>query len=561
MNTKKISVVCFILFFGFVGFAQTCYQLKSDPLGYNRDYISEVEPIACEIDQELGTNGQFKAFDYAVWSMMIPTFDGTDATLNGFLAEAKNASTYFINIVKIPASSPTIKEFYIDLSLPKSGIFQCLDESKILLIEQLVKGKMDAKLNSNLFNLGIPIREGLLELKRIIQLVKSGNCCPSDPEAIKQILAQRGYKPFNCNLLGVPTLRDNTQGGTRSTDVEDYANIDIDYQGQTLGSTAFLQTELSKLAILNLPAKGYITHNGNFCNNIFDQVANSLNANKTDYDIHWHLWDNPDPNGQDLLFEKMTNYNAYLEKTILDKLDDKYTTIDKCHGTNRVGRSGSTSVGKTVESWLIQLDYLNYNPNAVAEYAIPKAGKNGGWGYADLVDLTTLEIFEIKSSNEQIKGVEQVTKYLISATKECPRPPSVWKLGLNYPSFLRILPNPRNPAQVLIPRLTEPGVIVYDPQSNPNPPTVVTVPVDTWERIKRFMERLGRNPAEIDLEIARFLRENPDIATAIKTAAVTAGVVIIVGTIIEDVLTAGAGIADDWASFMVAYRLVKIAAL
>ena len=230
MKTRKISLIWLTLLISISSYSQNCYQLKRDPLGYDRNYVADVESIACEIDQELGTNGQFKAFDYAVWTMMIPTFDGTDATLNGYFSEAMNSVPYFINIVKIPASSPTIKEFYIDLSLPKTGAFQCLDESKILLIEQLVKGKMDAKLNSNLFNLGISIREGLLELKRIIQLVKSGNCCPSDPEAIKQILAQRGYKPFNCNLLGVPTLRDNTQGGARSTDVEDYVNIDIDYQ-------------------------------------------------------------------------------------------------------------------------------------------------------------------------------------------------------------------------------------------------------------------------------------------------------------------------------------------
>lgn len=561
MKTRKISLVWLILVLGINGYSQNCYQLKTDPLGYDRNYLSDVESIACEIDLELGTNGQFKAFDYAVWTMMIPTFDGTDATLNGYFSEAMNSAPYFINIVKIPASSPTIKEFYIDLSLPKTEAFQCLDESKILLIEQLVKGKMDAKLNSNLFNLGIPIKEGLQELKRIIQQVKSGNCCPSDPETIKQILAQRGYKSFNCTLLGIPAIRDDQKGGNRSSDIEDYANIDILFQGQTLGASNHLKSELSKLTLLNLPAKGYITHNGNFCNNIFEQVSNSFKSNYTDYDIHWHLWDNPDPNGQDLLFEKMTNYDAYLEKTVLDKLDDKYTTIDKCHGTNRVGRSGSTSVGKTVESWLIQLDYLTYNPNAVAEYAIPKAGKNGGWGYADLVDLTTLEIFEIKTEEELNKGIEQVGKYLANATKECPRPPSVWKLGLNYPSLLRILPNPRNPSQILIPRLATPGVIVYKSGTSPNPPIVVTVPVDTWERIKRFMERLGRNPASIDLEIARFLRENPDIAIALKTAAVTAGVVIIVGTIVEDILTAGAGIADDWASFMVAYRLVKVAAL
>jgi len=39
---------------------------------------------------------------------------------------------------------------------------------------------------------------------------------------------------------------------------------------------------------------------------------------------------------------------------------------------------------------------------------------------------------------------------------------------------------------------------------------------------------------------------NPDLVTYIKGAAIGAGVAIIVSTIIEDFLTLGAGIADDW---------------
>ncbi len=34
---------------------------------------------------------------------------------------------------------------------------------------------------------------------------------------------------------------------------------------------------------------------------------------------------------------------------------------------------------------------------------------------------------------------------------------------------------------------------------------------------------------------------------------------IIVGTILEDIITAGAGIADDWACFTLAYRIIRFA--
>jgi hypothetical protein len=49
------------------------------------------------------------------------------------------------------------------------------------------------------------------------------------------------------------------------------------------------------------------------------------------------------------------------------------------------------------------------------------------------------------------------------------------------------------------------------------------------------------------------------LVTYIKTAAIGAGVAIVVGTILEDIITAGAGIADDWACFVLSYRIIRFA--
>jgi hypothetical protein len=32
-----------------------------------------------------------------------------------------------------------------------------------------------------------------------------------------------------------------------------------------------------------------------------------------------------------------------------------------------------------------------------------------------------------------------------------------------------------------------------------------------------------------------------------------------VGTILEDIITAGAGVADDWACFVLSYRIIRFA--
>ncbi|MEI6584295.1 MAG: hypothetical protein WCO43_11975 [Chitinophagia bacterium] len=56
-----------------------------------------------------------------------------------------------------------------------------------------------------------------------------------------------------------------------------------------------------------------------------------------------------------------------------------------------------------------------------------------------------------------------------------------------------------------------------------------------------------------------FLKNNPEIVIYLKSAAVGAGVAIIVGTIVEDFLTAGVGISDDTQCFLLGYKLIRIA--
>jgi hypothetical protein len=55
--------------------------------------------------------------------------------------------------------------------------------------------------------------------------------------------------------------------------------------------------------------------------------------------------------------------------------------------------------------------------------------------------------------------------------------------------------------------------------------------------------------------------ENRDILFYLKTSAYGAATAIVVGTIVEDFVTRGLGISDDWASFAMAYRIVRVANL
>jgi hypothetical protein len=102
-------------------------------------------------------------------------------------------------------------------------------------------------------------------------------------------------------------------------------------------------------------------------------------------------------------------------------------------------------------------------------------------------------------------------------------------------------------------------VYKYERNLNPSPPPPVIIPLTTVQKFKHLIERLKQNFQQADKIIAEYLRDNGDLVTYIKTAAIGAGVAIVVGTILEDIITAGAGIADDWACFVLSYRIIRFA--
>lgn len=86
------------------------------------------------------------------------------------------------------------------------------------------------------------------------------------------------------------------------------------------------------------------------------------------------------------------------------------------------------------------------------------------------------------------------------------------------------------------------------------------IPDNVMDKIRNLIDKLKKFPAIPSYyEMQNFLDNNPSIKTLLKHTAVTAGIAILVATIVEDILTAGIGIADDVPSCMLAYRLVTIA--
>jgi hypothetical protein len=217
---------------------------------------------------------------------------------------------------------------------------------------------------------------------------------------------------------------------------------------------------------------------------------------------------------------------------------------------------------------MIQIDYMEQNQYyGNREYSIPYSGSSGQKpGYADIVNTLTNEIFEIKPDNPQGRaaGEAEVQNYVIKANLFCPilnaSISPIWRKGFGYQP--RYLNYPLNPTLSIEAKLTAPGVIVYDYVSR-NPATQpIVIPQNIADKLKRFLQEAAKNLNGITPEIILEILKKPEykeILIYIKTTVVGAVVAIFVGTIVEDFITAGAGMWNDVQSVLLAYKLIRIA--
>jgi len=247
-------------------------------------------------------------------------------------------------------------------------------------------------------------------------------------------------------------------------------------------------------------------------------------------------------------------------------------TVQQTHVSPRVSRQMNMACTETArwpgnyEHAAIESDYaVNVNPvGAALEFAIPGSGPGGGTGYADIVDLSTHAIYEIKTWLGKEQGRIEVLRYLNSAINECD-PDAPWHAGVAYPP--RVIPMTDNTEIVTQQYPDAPGVIVYWKRRRKRQPETEKVRVRqpmpatdrTWQdalrAIKKFLEDVVQGGLDAEAAAQRFLQENPWVQDFLIGAAIT----IVVATIIEDIVTLGAGLLDDPASMAAAFALVRIA--
>jgi hypothetical protein len=240
-----------------------------------------------------------------------------------------------------------------------------------------------------------------------------------------------------------------------------------------------------------------------------------------------------------------------------------------------------------IEHSLIEDDYVtNVNPGGGAlEYAIPQSGPNGGTGFADMVDLVGHKVYEIKTFVGAPGGVIEAARYAEKAQEHCapPIPQMPWSVGNDYPAHT--IPMNTNDELVVQQYPEFSGVVVYykrrrrrvtEPLPVPLPVPVtapdqqsaedrnrrtnpqqqpVLIPQPAMQQIREFLRQVVESAQNAEEAARQFLQQHPELVNVIKAAAIT----IFLATIAEDILTLGAGIADDPATIAAAAALWRVA--
>ncbi len=563
----RLVIALLLLYFGYQSsFAQSYIRL-TDASGLQPDssQLNRLETAADSLIAALPIEYQdsFKVFDFGFYVIASQATEGVAKAIEAARISASEVPYYFL-IARVPSPLALVSDVIVETKLPETGIFQCLTATEVEIISARIRDRVmeQSSIVDVAFQYGALLDAGLQELKTVIKDLVAGNCCQLAIDQVRSVLISRGFHEVFGRFNVQPALLQRGDASRKTlANIDDYTDFDV-------GLASDLQLQIDYISSKGYSAQGFITGDGNICSGEFEDVSDDFVAATSDFSLWYHVSVDPET-GDFWLFERISDYDAFISDVILAGIEDPVTDCSiPCHATKRVNRCGCPEIFGCTEHWLIETDYVftyNQSSTSLAEYMIPKAGPNGGPGYADLVDLSTGEIFEIKSEPQLTAGILEVATYVTLANIHCGGAPQSgsWRKGTFYSETGRKLYNPARPNETLVAWRAsgEEGVILYRYESidlQPDP-ILVPLPDPTLKRIMDFFNRVrpAIGTVDLDVEIARFLRENEDIKKVIAAALVGTAITIVIGTIVEDFVTLGVGLADDIPTFYIAYRLVR----
>lgn len=410
-------------------------------------------------------------------------------------------------------------------------------------------------------------------------------------ESTYKKLEAMGFKPYPCRLITTPGSRETPELRDACTGVEDFSGVgEIEWDATIIDLKQRVCDDVTAANTAGFGARGYLFEG--ICEPNFQPIMRDVRTDPHNMDQVIVYLDRKDSD-DDVFFQYFEEYDKFLEEAFLLKLENELSDKD-CKGTDKLATFGGSRA--SWRSWAVQKDYIdNVNPLAEGEFQIPKASADGhSRGYADIAVPAFGEIYEVKPERQdpaaKLLDQAQLQRYIVQARFNCR--PTIWKAGRSYPPLGRYIYHVEDPLNKVLYAymdvLDEPGIIRCRDISRkdvqvpfPIPPILppINYPKNTvnrlkehFEKYKKDLEKLAKELAEdaregsknLEREITKFLRENPEVLEFLKkelqVAIVTGAVTIAIATIAEDIATGGLGIADDVASFALVMKLFQIAA-
>lgn len=298
------------LFFGLKvsAFSQSCYYVLADLMKVTTSFSeTQVESNACSLIASLPSEIQtsFKVIvigDYRFWS---DYKQGVESWRQLIPSLALDNSDYYLLLFRGMNSTGQVLPCKAILKLPTTGIFNCLTSNNVSAIERRIESKMDATFK-NPSSFREAEFEGINELKKIVEEIKNGNCCTTDPEIIKKELESLGFIGIPCKIRSTSTII--APNLRNAVSVYDFANVSIELDNEIFELNSKVGEIVNGQQSQGLNSIGYITDNNSFCNpNEFNFVRTEFQQDLEDGDIWMHIWTNTEKT-EDILYLKVEQF-------------------------------------------------------------------------------------------------------------------------------------------------------------------------------------------------------------------------------------------------------------
>ncbi len=354
------------------------YVKLDDASGFNTaPYQDSLEAHAQALNLALpeAFRSQFRVYDFGFYLHQEVT-DGYPDVFEKKRAEIAAITPYYLIFGKQTDKTGIYTKFWVDLNLPVNS-FECLTLSYYSIITEKVRYKVGQNYEQNgrtCSSYSEAEIAGMQEFIRIINNIKNGQCCDFEPEEILEVLNGMGFVGYHCIISEQPGARP-LQDQNASAIVTDHAGLNFEMYGITINSNQILSDLIANLLGQGFSSDGYITKNENLCdNNKFDEVRESYEANLNDYDIWYHVWDNPIEGEDDIVFiksEKFDEIQSKVNVTSVPVNDGNFVWLDKATLRNYVANhyclgcsSGSleeATGGRFENVWHVYAE-SNFNP-------------------------------------------------------------------------------------------------------------------------------------------------------------------------------------------------------